>query len=281
MCVKLKIDFHIHAFPDAIAEKAVKGLVNNVNNLGKELKGIPCTNGTMAAARQYLKNYADVGVLMPIATRSGQQKKVNDWANACQGNGILSFGSVFPFDEEWESELERIKDMGLKGVKLHPDYQKFDVDDKNMYPVYKKISQLGLPVLFHTGTDPVSLDHTHCKPCSLRKVAEDFPDLTVIAAHFGGNFSYNEAKEHILSAGLPNVYVDTSVAYFFADASQLTEGIKLIGADKVLFATDLPWSCGKEAVESLSAADLTSEEFDMIYSLNALKLLNISEDELC
>lgn len=275
------IDFHIHAFPDNLAKKAINSLVSNVNNFGKTTNHIPCTDGTIRQAKEKLKSYADAGVLMPIATRSGQHKKVNDWAFAQMGNGILSFGSVFPFDTDCFDELYRIKSMGLKGIKLHPDYQYFDVDDKKLYPLYYEISKLGLPVLFHTGFDPVSINHTHCEPEALRRVAEDFSDMKIIAAHFGGNYMYSKALRHILTAGLNNIYVDISIAYFFAQPNQVLEGIKCIGLDKVLFATDLPWSEGDKTIKLIESLDLSEKEKQMIFAENAMKLLNITEDELC
>ena len=277
----MKIDFHIHAFPDAVAPKAIGGLIETVKKLNKHVSGIPCTDGTEAQARRKLAEYADIGVLMPIATRSGQQAKVNDWARRAAHDGIISFGSVFPFDEDAQDELERIKSIGLYGVKLHPDYQGFDVDDERVFPIYEKLQDMAMPVLFHAGVDPVSLDHIHCRPEAVRKVAEKFPEMRIVAAHLGGNLMYEESKEHLLCAGLENLYVDCSMAGFFTTPNEMLEGIRMIGADKVLFATDLPWSDGSTAVKRLDTIGLNEHELDLIFSNNALKLLGLSEDDVC
>ena len=142
------IDFHTHCFPEVIAEKAIDKL--SVASGGLE----PHTDGTVQGLRASMKRGGvDVSVVLSIATNAHQQKKVNDFAASINGDGVVSFGSVFPTSNEAFDELERIKALGLKGVKLHPDYQGFSVDDPALKPLYRKISSLGLITVFHAGLD--------------------------------------------------------------------------------------------------------------------------------
>ena len=100
-------------------------------------------------------------------------------------------------------ELERMYDAGIKGVKLHPDEQMIDLADKKMYPVYDLISDLGLPVVIHTGFDPFSPDHAHASPDQILKVRADFPKLRLILAHLGGYLDWGAAEELLAGKGMP------------------------------------------------------------------------------
>ena len=136
----MRIDFHTHCFPDALAVKAVSRLSHVSGGL------LPHTDGTVAGLRRSMvEGGVNASVVLHIATNPTQQKKVNDFAASIHnGVDIFSFGSVHPDAPDALEELERIKALGLPGVKLHPDYQGFAVDDERMKPIYRKISDLGL-----------------------------------------------------------------------------------------------------------------------------------------
>ena len=143
------IDFHTHCFPDKIADRAIEKLSFASGNLE------PHHNGSLSGLRQTMKDgNVDISVVLNIATNPHQQKSVNDFAAQINdGKTIFSFGSVHPDAPDALCELERIKELGLKGVKFHPEYQGFEVDDEKMKPIYKKVSQLGLIAVFHAGQD--------------------------------------------------------------------------------------------------------------------------------
>ena len=133
---------------------------------------------------------------------------------------------------------------------------------------------MGLPVAFHTGRDPLSPEVIHCQPQVLGKIAEMFPKLTIIAAHMGGMELPQEAAQYL--AGKKNVYFDTAFASHFLTASQLGELIHLHGADRVLFATDCPWSTVPDERDLLEAAGLTPAEKEQIAYRNAEELFGIT-----
>ena len=130
------IDFHTHAFPEKIAEKAIEKLSFASGGL------IPQTNGTVSGLKALMKkDGVDKSVALGIATNEKQQTAVNDFIKSQECEEIIPFGSVYPHAESALEELERIHSMGIKGIKLHPEYQQFFVDDEKMKPIYKKISQ--------------------------------------------------------------------------------------------------------------------------------------------
>ena len=143
------IDFHTHAFPEVISKKAIDKLAYLSGGLA------PQTVGTVSSLKQEMKkDGVDISVVLSIATNPNQQINVNNFAKKINDEKhIFAFGSVHPDAENVFEELERIKDMGLKGVKFHPEYQNFYVDDEKMKPIYKKISSLGLITVFHSGYD--------------------------------------------------------------------------------------------------------------------------------
>ena len=184
------------------------------------------------------------------------------------------FGSVYPFAENALEEMRRVKEMGLYGIKLHPDYQEFFIGDEAALPIYEEAEKLGLPIAFHTGRDPLSPNLVHCPPDVLGKIADFFPRLTIIAAHMGGMDMPQEAVKHL--AGKKNVYFDTAFASHFLNAQELSELIHLHGVDKVFFATDCPWSTVPAEKALLEAADLTPAQRERIACRNAEELFSLT-----
>ncbi|MGI5958735.1 MAG: amidohydrolase family protein [Massiliimalia sp.] len=262
-----RIDFHIHAFPDKIAGRTME-------HLSKIAGSQPVTDGTVSGAVEKLSQYgAHDGVLMQIATKPSQQTTVNNWAASIQKTtpGIVCFGSVHPDAPDALDELERIRSLGLYGVKLHPDYQNFMVDDPKLFPIYDTIAQLHLPLMLHTGCDPVSPKLIHAPAYRLKKVIEQFPNLTVIAAHMGGLGRYDDTEEHLVGK---NLYLDTSTPSAPCSREQALRIIRNHGAHRILFATDCPWSDGNQGISFLENLGLSDQELELIFHKNALSLLN-------
>lgn len=185
------IDAHIHIFPDSIAEKALK-------NLSEICKMPYWTDGSVKGTEEKLKDWKiDKAICMNIATKPKQQDTINRWAASIQNDTLLCFGTVHPDAPDAIEELQKIRDLGLYGIKFHPDYQNFRIDDPRMFPIYEAVSGLGFPVTFHTGWDPLSPDLIHAPSQAVAKVADLFPKLTIIAAHMGGMNRYNESETYL------------------------------------------------------------------------------------
>ena len=261
------IDTHIHAYPDKIAERVIAKLTETAD----------CphyTDGTIAGARELLKSCGiDRGVLLPIATKPEQQTSINDWAAAQNHGSIVSFGSVHPFAADALDELDRIKQLGLKGIKLHNDYQGVFIFDEHCKPIYKRCEELGLPIVFHMGYDPVSPRIHRAMPYDLIELCENYPKLTVIGAHMGGNYAW-EAVYHYI-AGIPNLYLDTAFVAKDIPPDLFRAIVRKHGADHILFASDLPWSDPGEELRLLESVG-DDEREQMLYE-NAVRVLRITD----
>lgn len=260
------IDFHTHCFPEKLAERAISKLSHSSGGL------IPQTDGTPRGLLTLMdKTGVDKSCVMNIATNPHQMKAVNDFANQINCDKLICFGSIHPDAPDWGEELERIAEMGLKGVKLHPDYQGFVVDDEKMKPIYRKISSLGLITLFHAGFDYAFLPPYGCMPSHSLRALSWF-DSPVILAHWGGINSGLEVAEKL--CGLP-VYFDTSFGYGSMPPAVQKMIIEKHGTDKLLFGSDCPWHSPAWEIRNLSTLGLTPEELEKIYHINAEKLLGI------
>ena len=262
------IDFHVHAFPDALAAKALP-------LLSKCSGGVkPNYDATISGLESYLaKNNVDYAVVLNIATNPHQEKKVNDFAiSLLEKKNIIPFGSVHSDSPNALSELERLAKAGIRGIKLHPDYQHFFVDDEKMFPIYKKIAELGFITVFHAGVDIGYPKPVHCTPERLLRVLDLFDDAPVVAAHFGGWLLWYSVLEDLCGT---KVYLDTAFSSGKMPPDYAKELIKAHGADKVLLGSDMPWSDTLDEVRFVQSLDLSAEDEEKILSNNAKRLLNI------
>lgn len=262
------IDSHVHTFPDKIAEGAVGKL--------QKISGItPATNGTVTdTLRVMQENHVDHGILLNIATLPKQQTSINNCAkeiNDSMGERFTAFGSVHFLAEDALTELERIKAMGISGIKLHPDYQDFLIDDERLFPIYEKCAALSLPIVFHAGWDCYSPDLIHAPPAASRRVLDTFPKLTMVLAHFGGLRLWDEVEASLIGQ---NVWLDTAMCATFGEAKQIERLIKLHDPDKILLGSDCPWEHPARSVEFILGMDLSEELKRKILSENARRLLS-------
>ncbi len=263
----MRIDFHTHCFPDPLADKAIAKLSYVSGGL------LPHTDGTVAGLRQSMeRGGVDASVVLSIATNAHQQKKVNDFAASIHnGRDLFAFGSVFPGSEDAFEELERIRELGLPGVKLHPDYQGFQVDDPKWKPLYKKISSLGLITVFHAGFDygfPPPYGGTPERMIT----ALSWFDSPVVAAHWGG-VNCNEGVLQYLCG--TEIYLDTSFGYSMLPKYYAQKILEQHGTDRMLFGTDTPWHTAEMEMRLLDSLELSDNDREKILSGNAKRLLGI------
>lgn len=263
------IDFHTHAFPEKIASTTIEKLSDVSGGL------TPYTDGSVPGLKASMqKNGISASVVLNIATNARQQSKVNDFAASINnGRDIFSFGSVFPFSEDAFIELERIKDLGLKGVKLHPDYQGFNVDDIRLKPLYKKISELGLITIFHTGFDYGFAPPYGATPEKMARALEWF-DSPVVAAHWGGINCNEDVIKYLCGK---DIYFDVSFGYSMMPKYYAQKIMELHTPDKMLFGTDTPWHTPEMELRLLNTLDLSKDDMDKIMYKNAIKLLEVEK----
>lgn len=254
----------MHVYPDFIAEKGVAFI--------KEYYSMNWTlmRGTMADVLESMNaGGVDMGVALSVATRPDQVVSINNWLSGQLSDRVIGFGSIHAGYSDNAGELERFGKLGLSGVKLHPDMQMFDIDDKRMFPAYERAAELGLPILFHMGDERSD----RSSPKRLARVLDALPQLTAIAAHLGGYSCWDEAKEYL--GGRENVYYDTSSTLRYISAQRAVDIIRHHGVDRVLFATDYPVTSHKDEIERFMSLQLTDDEREQIFSKNAKRLLGI------
>lgn len=263
------IDFHTHAFSEKIVKKAMENL-----SVTSGIK--PYTDGTVKGLLKHMdKTGVDISVVLPIATKPSQQKIVNTWAKEIKSDRIYPFGSVHPDAGDALSMIDEIKNSGLYGIKLHPDYQDFFAEDKKVYPIYEKCQQIGLPIIFHAGYDPLYPDLVHGTPKDFAQIHKDFPKLTMILAHLGGMYRWEQVERYI--AGTEGeIYLDLGFTAGEIGNNILNRIIKKHGADRILMASDCPWDNPAHEIEMISKLGISEKEKNKILFENAAKILKIN-----
>lgn len=260
------IDFHTHAFPEKIANRAMARLSENAGGVE------PSFNGTVEGLKQHCKDSSiDKAVLLNIATNPKQQKNVNDFAiSLVDDSMIIPFGSIHPESPDAFNELDRLKSAGILGIKLHPDYQHFFVNEDRMLPIYEKIADLGFVTVFHSGYDIGYPDPLHCTPSALSEILPIFKGNPVVAAHLGGYMVWHDVIEKLIGK---NIYFDTSFMYNRIPPAWAKEIIISHGADKILFGSDVPWSNGKSELRFVNNMGLSDSQIAQILSENTIRIL--------
>jgi predicted TIM-barrel fold metal-dependent hydrolase len=265
------IDFHTHAFADNIAERAIEKLEKTIFESGFPNPAAPVFGGTVKGLLEEMdKSGVDISVVMPIATKPSQQTVINNWAAEIKSEKLYPFGSVHPDAPDALEELERIKSLGLYGIKFHPDYQEFFADEERMFPIYEKCAALSLPVLLHAGLDPLSMDVVHCTPKMGANVADRVKGLTLIMAHLGGSERWDDVETYLVGK---NVYLDTAYTAGYLPDEQILRIMRNHGLNRILFASDSPWHSPSDEMEMIKRLPLDKPEKDMIFYRNALEIL--------
>lgn len=256
------IDMHAHIFPDKIAERAVESIGKYYNI---RMSGPGTVDGLLEAGSKIgVSKY----VVHSSATHVEQVMTINDYVFSVQSshNNLIGFGTLHPGLEDVDLEVERIISLGLHGIKLHPEFQGFNIDDTAMLPVYKAIEGK-LPVLIHMGDE----NKDSSSPARLAVILDKFPELIVIAAHFGGYSMWDESSKYLIGR---NLYMDTSSALSFLNPEKAVEMIRRHGVHKMLFGSDYPMWDHEEELERFLKLDLTEDERRAILFENAQRFLS-------
>lgn len=256
-------DVHAHIYPGKIAEKATAS-VGDFYHTSMETVGLPhvlAQKGGVAGIDRFL--------VCSVATKVAQVRSINEFiARKCAEYPSFTGLAAWHQDiEDIEGELEDIEAKGLKGIKLHPDFQEFYIDDEKMIPFYRAAHRRKLPILFHMGDYRTDFS----SPRRLMNVLEKLPELTCIAAHLGGYTEWEAAKKELSGT---NVYVDTSSSLFALTKEQARESIEHFGVKHTMFGTDFPmWEPAGE-LNRFFALELSEEENRAILYDNFARLFH-------
>ena len=259
------IDFHTHVFPAEIAAKAVAGLEAYY---GAKWHG---TGELDDLLRGEDEAKVSAAVIFSCATRADQVININNFISklsAASRGRLIGFGTLHPDFADIPAELARIRKLGLRGLKFHPDFQKFAIDDPRMSLIYENAAD-DLLMLFHVGDAHSDLS----APRRLAGVLDAFPRARIIAAHFGGYRRWDEAEKFLVGRDL---WFDTSSSLPLLPADRAREIIRAHGIGRMLFASDYPGTRPIDAIRNLAGLGLADEAMEMICHANAEKLLGVT-----
>ena len=246
-------DSHAHIFPQKIALKA--------SGATGEFYGVEMHHDGMAHTLSEKLHEAGISraLVCSPATTPHQVESINDFiAEKCKKYPeFFGVATLHPDTEDSAKEIERIEALGLHGVKYHPDFQRFAIDDEKMFPTYSLLERKKIPVLFHTGDKRYDFSG----PRRLIRVLEKFPDLKCIAAHFGGYSEWEHAWEYPKHK---NLYFDTSSSLWVMKPDEALAFIDKFGAEQFMFGSDFPmWTPAEELSKFLNLG-LTEEMNEQI-----------------
>lgn len=260
-------DAHAHIYPDKIAEKAIEN-ISGYYNIPAEQNGT--VEGLLACGNAVgVTNY----LVHSTATAPRQVTHINDYiaGEVAQHNAFTGFGTLHPAmtEQEVQAEIARMLSLGLKGVKLHPDFQAFYIDSEEAQTLYALLQEAKLPILFHVGDENTA----YSQPERLAAVAKKYPQLTVIGAHFGGYSQWNAVEDVYHS--LENVYYDTSSSLFKLAPEKAVHIIHSLGASHFFYGSDFPLWDHRTELNRFLALPLSENEQLQILHDNAKAVLGI------
>lgn len=260
------IDFHTHCFADELAQKAIPVLSAAANITAR-------TDGTLKNLKESMEqSMVDRSVVLPIATKPSQTAKINEWAASINNDEIIAFGSVHPENKSFKEDIMKIKEYGLRGIKLHPEYQSFYVDDKSMFPIYEAAIENNLIIVFHAGADLGYPPPYHCTPEGIKNVIREFTGGKFVAAHMGSFMYWDEVEKYLVGE---DIWFDTSFCLSHIAEDQLRRIIDRHGYNRILFASDSPWTSQAEEVEKIRRLELGEVVEEAVLSGNAQRLLGM------
>ena len=277
------IDFHTHTFPDAIAQRAIAGMqaISHATAF---------TDGTVSGLQHAM---ADSGVcysvVLPVATNPTKLTSINDVSIAKNGkDGLIYFAAMHPMAENWNEELTRLAHAGIKGIKIHPQYQGADITDIRFLRILGRAAELGLITVMHAGDDIGYPGIIRCSPEMTGAALRELGNIPLVLAHMGGWKNWERVAEHLADTGC---MLDTAFSlgavmplgkeFYHPEELQLLSPnafislVRTFGSHRILFGTDSPWASQRSEINQFRNLALTQEEADNILYRNACQLLQI------
>jgi predicted TIM-barrel fold metal-dependent hydrolase len=258
------IDFHAHAFPDAVAAKAIPALAAEGNILA-------FTDGTVDSLLASMERAEiDACVICSIATRPAQYESILKWSGEIASPRLIPLPSVHPADPDASAQIHTIKRLGFAGIKMHPYYQDFFLDEPRMYPLYDALCETGIFLLVHCGFDIAFPRIRRAVPEQIVTVLAQFPALRLITTHFGGWDTWAEVEEQLLGK---EIYMEISFSLNSLPFQQARRMLNRHPAEFLLFGSDSPWEDQEGAVKRLQDYRLAQDRLDLLLGANAAQLL--------
>lgn len=280
------IDIHTHIFPNEISAAVIE-------KLSRQARINAFTDGTLNGLKKSMDAaQIDFSVILPVATTTKQVEKINNASAALNeqffSDGIISFGCIHPDFTNYREELRRVKNYGLKGIKIHPVYQDTNLDDAKFLRIMYQAAELDLIVVTHAGLDIGFPGVVRCSPQMALNVVKEVGNFKFILAHMGGWQNWREVLEILADT---KVFIDTSFStgkivprsdfhWKEDDLKLLTPAqfmtfVEVFGADRILFGTDSPWSSARTSIDFIKNLPLNDGDKNKILGLNAQYLMKV------
>lgn len=279
------IDAHTHIFPDNIAGRAIGKLQGNSN-------AAAYLDGSEAALLESMDAAGiDIAINLPVATNPLKVRKINELSakrNSCQKR-IFSTGCIHPDCEDVRGEMELVRELGLKAVKLHPYFQHHDFDDPAYLRILDIAGELGLIVVAHTGTDMGYPGLYRCTTGMIANVLRQAKGIKLVLAHMGGCGNWEDIETVIQDS---TVYLDCAYSMGVIcgrDGKPLAGAKKLLppetflhmvnayGCERIMFGTDSPWQGQQNTIELMNVLELPERARERIMYKNALAFFSLSD----
>jgi uncharacterized protein len=259
------IDFHTHAFPDNLAEKAVTFLEGE--------GGIPASlDGRISSLLDSMDRCGiEKSLVCSIATKPSQFTSILHWSETVSSDRIIPLPSIHPDDPEFVERIKMVKEKGFKGIKMHPYYQNFILNEKRVLPIYEEICKQNLMLVLHTGFDFAFERIRKADPEKFISVKNTFPDLKIVATHLGAWDDWSEVERLMVGK---NIYMEISYSLDFLDKKRARDIIMQHPKEYILFGTDSPWTDQMRTLNLFKALSLGPRMEDRILRENALSLLS-------
>jgi len=271
------IDFHTHAYREEASKKVTSMLTKNTDI-------VSASDATLNGLLDLMeKSEINKSIVLPVATNPLRITKINDYSIMMNNreNNVIYFGAMHPNYNDIDAELSRIKNMDIKGIKIHPCFQETNIDDPKMINLINLAFKHNLIVLVHAGFDPSYPLNDYS---SVDRISNMLNKLerkgTLVLAHLGGLLEWSDFYDKLAGK---DFYIDTALSIYDEklkigslrpiDKELLLKIIKKHGANKILFGSDSPWIDPKYIIDSINSLDIDDESKDMILYKNALKLL--------
>ncbi len=260
------IDFHTHAFPDTVALKAISRI--------EGLAGVKSIlDGTLSSLLHSMDAAGiEHSVLLSIATKPAQFASILAWSRKVASGRITCLLSVNPRDPEAADKVRIAAEEGFKGLKFHPYYQDFDLDDPLMDPVYGAMEERGLMCVSHTGFDHAYPFVRRADPPRIRRVLAKFPRLTFVATHLGAWKDWDLAGSDLPGERL---WIDTAYSLEFMPPAQARALILSYPPDRLLFGSDSPWASQERSLGLVRGLGLDPQHEAALLGGNAGRLLGL------
>lgn len=260
------VDVHAHIYPDKIADAAT-------DSIGDFYQAH--MQGSTGSTKQLLKMAEDTPlshfVVHSVAVKAKNVESINNFiiSAAHEDSRLTGFMAMHQDYENPQAEIERCLAAGLKGIKLHPDFQKVNLDDDKMMPIYEFAEKKHIPLIIHTGDYRYDFSH----PRRMKRVLHEFPNLIVDAAHFGGWSIYDLAVEYMEDE---SCFMDISSSFWWLGKRRTRELIEIYGTERILFGSDFPMWSPKGEFDFFTSLGLSDKQYQEILLENPQRFLGFS-----